>query len=182
MVSTSLMVDTSSHPRAQLHRCVERSAYDDPVRPVLFPAFQSPREPGVCRSSVSAQAEQATTKALAPDRATRGGSRAAVLIWQPHPLEIAGANGGVPLQGGSWAFAVRMPGQDRNPSALVVGVQVLRSLRNVHSNWCLRSPAESAGHPSISPCKFPRPIRFARCARCADDRSAIRLGQVAPAS
>ena len=36
MVSTSLMVDTSSHPRAQLHRCVdaqlhrcvERSAYD----------------------------------------------------------------------------------------------------------------------------------------------------------
>ena len=27
MVSTSLMVDTSSHPRAQLHRCVERSAY-----------------------------------------------------------------------------------------------------------------------------------------------------------
>jgi protein-L-isoaspartate O-methyltransferase len=30
MVSTSLMVDTSSHPRAQLHRCVERSAYDNP--------------------------------------------------------------------------------------------------------------------------------------------------------
>jgi len=30
MVSTSLMVDTSSHPRAQLHRCVERSAYDLP--------------------------------------------------------------------------------------------------------------------------------------------------------
>jgi hypothetical protein len=29
MVSTSLMVDTSSHPRAQLHRCVERSAYLD---------------------------------------------------------------------------------------------------------------------------------------------------------
>jgi hypothetical protein len=29
MVSTSLMVDTSSHPRAQLHRCVERSAYED---------------------------------------------------------------------------------------------------------------------------------------------------------
>jgi class 3 adenylate cyclase len=29
MVSTSLMVDTSSHPRAQLHRCVERSAYTD---------------------------------------------------------------------------------------------------------------------------------------------------------
>ncbi|WP_027579875.1 hypothetical protein [Bradyrhizobium sp. Ai1a-2] len=28
MVSTSLMVDASSHPRAQLHRCVERSAYD----------------------------------------------------------------------------------------------------------------------------------------------------------
>ncbi|MHC2636291.1 transposase [Bradyrhizobium liaoningense] len=28
MVSTSFMVDTSSHPRAQLHRCVERSAYD----------------------------------------------------------------------------------------------------------------------------------------------------------
>jgi integrase len=28
MVSTSLMVDTSSHPRAQLHRCVERSAYE----------------------------------------------------------------------------------------------------------------------------------------------------------
>lgn len=27
MVSTSFMVDTSSHPRAQLHRCVERSAY-----------------------------------------------------------------------------------------------------------------------------------------------------------
>jgi hypothetical protein len=27
MVSTSLMVDTSSHPRAQLHRCAERSAY-----------------------------------------------------------------------------------------------------------------------------------------------------------
>lgn len=27
MVSTSLMVDTSSHPRVQLHRCVERSAY-----------------------------------------------------------------------------------------------------------------------------------------------------------
>ncbi|MEY9595558.1 hypothetical protein ABIF74_000248, partial [Bradyrhizobium japonicum] len=26
MVSTSFMVDTSSHPRAQLHRCVERSA------------------------------------------------------------------------------------------------------------------------------------------------------------
>jgi transposase len=32
MVSTSLMVDTSSHPRAQLHRCVERSAYDQPAR------------------------------------------------------------------------------------------------------------------------------------------------------
>jgi hypothetical protein len=31
MVSTSLMVDTSSHPRAQLHRCVERSAYDVPM-------------------------------------------------------------------------------------------------------------------------------------------------------
>ena len=30
MVSTSLMVDTSSHPRAQLHRCVERSAYGQP--------------------------------------------------------------------------------------------------------------------------------------------------------
>jgi hypothetical protein len=29
MVSTSLMVDTSSHPRAQLHRCVERSAYEN---------------------------------------------------------------------------------------------------------------------------------------------------------
>ncbi|MHC2407182.1 hypothetical protein ACVMGC_011802 [Bradyrhizobium barranii subsp. barranii] len=28
MVSTSFMVDTSSHPRAQLHRCVERSAYN----------------------------------------------------------------------------------------------------------------------------------------------------------
>ena len=28
MVSTSFMVDTSSHPRAQLHRCVEKSAYD----------------------------------------------------------------------------------------------------------------------------------------------------------
>ncbi|MEY9402118.1 hypothetical protein ABIF66_002646 [Bradyrhizobium japonicum] len=28
MVSASFMVDTSSHPRAQLHRCVERSAYD----------------------------------------------------------------------------------------------------------------------------------------------------------
>src|SRR6516165_5988208 len=27
MVSTSFMVDTSSHPRAQLHRCVEKSAY-----------------------------------------------------------------------------------------------------------------------------------------------------------
>ena len=31
MVSTSLMVDTSSHPRAQLHRCVERSAYETPT-------------------------------------------------------------------------------------------------------------------------------------------------------
>ncbi|MHC2673208.1 hypothetical protein ACVI1J_005371 [Bradyrhizobium diazoefficiens] len=30
MVSTSFMVDTSSHPRAQLHRCVERSAYGNP--------------------------------------------------------------------------------------------------------------------------------------------------------
>ena len=28
MVSTSFMVDTSSHPRAQLHRCVEKSAYE----------------------------------------------------------------------------------------------------------------------------------------------------------
>ena len=27
MVSTSFMVDTSSHPRTQLHRCVEKSAY-----------------------------------------------------------------------------------------------------------------------------------------------------------
>lgn len=27
MVSTSLMVDTSSHPRAQLHRCGESSSY-----------------------------------------------------------------------------------------------------------------------------------------------------------
>lgn len=31
MVSTSFMVDTSSHPRAQLHRCVERSAYGKDV-------------------------------------------------------------------------------------------------------------------------------------------------------
>ncbi|MET3267130.1 glutamate carboxypeptidase [Bradyrhizobium japonicum] len=31
MVSTSFMVDTSSHPRAQLHRCVERSAYVHPM-------------------------------------------------------------------------------------------------------------------------------------------------------
>ncbi|MHC2288960.1 hypothetical protein ACVIJW_004830 [Bradyrhizobium barranii subsp. barranii] len=31
MVSTSFMVDTSSHPRAQLHRCVERSAYESSV-------------------------------------------------------------------------------------------------------------------------------------------------------
>jgi hypothetical protein len=31
MVSTSLMVDTSSHPRAQLHRCVERSAYGSTI-------------------------------------------------------------------------------------------------------------------------------------------------------
>ena len=31
MVSTSFMVDTSSHPRAQLHRCVEKSAYIKPA-------------------------------------------------------------------------------------------------------------------------------------------------------
>ena len=29
MVSTSFMVDTSSHPRAQLHRCVEKSAFEE---------------------------------------------------------------------------------------------------------------------------------------------------------
>ena len=32
MVSTSFMVDTSSHPSAQLHRCVENSAYSYPRR------------------------------------------------------------------------------------------------------------------------------------------------------
>ncbi len=36
MVSTSLMVDTSSHPRAQLHRCVERSAYDDAASAIVL--------------------------------------------------------------------------------------------------------------------------------------------------
>jgi len=36
MVSTSLMVDTSSHPRAQLHRCVERSAYEYRIRHELL--------------------------------------------------------------------------------------------------------------------------------------------------
>src|SRR5215471_2611908 len=36
MVSTSFMVDTSSHPRAQLHRCVEKSAYDLPLPVQLF--------------------------------------------------------------------------------------------------------------------------------------------------
>lgn len=36
MVSTSFMVDTSSHPRAQLHRCVERSAYDFATAPSLL--------------------------------------------------------------------------------------------------------------------------------------------------
>jgi hypothetical protein len=35
MVSTSLMVDTSSHPRAQLHRCVERSAYKQSTLPLV---------------------------------------------------------------------------------------------------------------------------------------------------
>ena len=35
MVSTSLMVDTSSHPRAQLHRCVERSAYVGQADPAI---------------------------------------------------------------------------------------------------------------------------------------------------
>ncbi|MGX1231019.1 hypothetical protein AB7M71_004111 [Bradyrhizobium japonicum] len=38
MVSTSFMVDTSSHPRAQLHRCVERSAYEWATMIVAFAA------------------------------------------------------------------------------------------------------------------------------------------------
>lgn len=46
MVSTSLMVDTSSHPRAQLHRYVERSAYywkEEPWRwDACYPEHLSP--------------------------------------------------------------------------------------------------------------------------------------------
>ena len=42
MVSTSFMVDTSSHPRAQLHRCVEKSAYDESALIQLSP-FRSRR-------------------------------------------------------------------------------------------------------------------------------------------
>ncbi|MCP3386011.1 CpXC domain-containing protein [Bradyrhizobium sp. CCGUVB4N] len=49
MVSTSLMVDTSSHPRAQLHRCVERSAYETAAgiykKPIDEIAETSPYEP-----------------------------------------------------------------------------------------------------------------------------------------
>ena len=44
MVSTSFMVDTSSHPRAQLHRCVERSAY---VRTELVRDHHARRRAGV---------------------------------------------------------------------------------------------------------------------------------------
>ncbi|MCP1743843.1 hypothetical protein ABIF65_005516 [Bradyrhizobium japonicum] len=40
MVSTSFMVDTSSHPRAQLHRCVERSAYGEGEAPRMPEGFR----------------------------------------------------------------------------------------------------------------------------------------------
>ncbi|WP_396604547.1 hypothetical protein ACFLEY_05270 [Bradyrhizobium sp. YCK136] len=42
MVSTSFMVDTSSHPRAQLHRCVERSAYVELVNALVSPSENEP--------------------------------------------------------------------------------------------------------------------------------------------
>lgn len=42
MVSTSFMVDTSSHPRAQLHRCVERSAYGAPIPADQIPKINGP--------------------------------------------------------------------------------------------------------------------------------------------
>ena len=43
MVSTSLMVDTSSHPRAQLHRCVERSAYNCSPKRLLVEVDRKPQ-------------------------------------------------------------------------------------------------------------------------------------------
>ncbi|MHC2608790.1 hypothetical protein ACVL92_009658 [Bradyrhizobium liaoningense] len=42
MVSTSFMVDTSSHPRAQLHRCVERSAYGYRMRSAATRFYLAP--------------------------------------------------------------------------------------------------------------------------------------------
>ncbi|WP_212481846.1 hypothetical protein, partial [Bradyrhizobium liaoningense] len=41
--STSFMVDTSSHPRAQLHRCVERSAYEEAIKKLSAKLASLPR-------------------------------------------------------------------------------------------------------------------------------------------
>jgi hypothetical protein len=61
MVSTSLMVDTSSHPRAQLHRCVERSAYDSAASLNLEIRIESPSGGGswVSRSFLNASVMRA---------------------------------------------------------------------------------------------------------------------------
>ncbi len=64
MVSTSFMVDTSSHPRAQLHRCVERSAYPRPVAALHF-AKSAPVGCGRIRCGTS------TPKMARPEAAAR---------------------------------------------------------------------------------------------------------------
>ena len=65
MVSTLFMVDTSSHPRAQLHRCVEKSVFPPPTLSTA-PPWSAPRPADtVDRSTVECSAPWTSARSLA---------------------------------------------------------------------------------------------------------------------